>query len=234
MLALRIYHCINYASGALRIQFLKSALNKPHYGEQRWYAHASARSWTEKTLVRHCPNDYISSWLIQRIARKIRAGLWNQAREALLMDAEAWSRRTHRDRAYGCGTAFYYPEVVWGKKEVREMKKSERESGESRCAVERVKIRNAAVAIANHSEAAARIAISCGFCRTLPNPWIYPRCEFRISHYPDNQQRRRSLPTRKRSLIPQLGVSFPLQIRTWIGNKPGKCSSRPVPFLCRG
>lgn len=42
------------------------------------------------------------------------------------------------------------------------------ESGESRC--EPWKIRNAAVAIANHSEATARIAISCGFCRTLSNP----------------------------------------------------------------
>lgn len=56
------------------------------------------------------------------------------------------------------------------KKEAHEMKKGERENGESRCAVERVKIRNAAMAIANHSEAAARIAISCGFCRTSANP----------------------------------------------------------------
>lgn len=49
-------------------------------------------------------------------------------------------------------------------------KRGQRESGESRCAVKRVTIRNATVAIANHSEAATRIAISRGFCRTLLNP----------------------------------------------------------------
>lgn len=110
----------------------------------------------------------------------------------------------------------------------REMKKGEREdpARSVRCGRARlgIAIRNAAVAVADHSVATARIAISW---RVLGQDFVRPSNVSSPSHTIRIINTRISL-SRKR-FIPQLGVPSPLQIRTWIENKP-RTVSRPLPI----
>lgn len=149
------------------------------------------RTRAEKVKCVNCPSDYARSWLIQRVCLTFMfentRGLWNQAcgrSIRILVYAEARSRRDRRDRAYGCEMVFVYPRT-WGAKARAGWKRVNAKTRRGmlcardartamvRCDVAQplgIAIRNAAaVTIADHSEATARIAISWRVLRPESN-----------------------------------------------------------------
>lgn len=90
--------------------FWKVLLTNP-ITERRWYAHAIVSDEDiGPTLSERLHLFMINSTHRSHRAENLRRIIKSSGRRALLTDAEAWSRieARHRDRAYACGTAFYY------------------------------------------------------------------------------------------------------------------------------